>query len=177
MVIVDRDGVINEDRDDYIKSAEEWVAIPGSLEAIAKLSQSGYTVVIATNQSGIGRGLFDLDTLETIHKKLTCAVESHGGSIAGIYYCPHRPDDNCACRKPRTGLLDRIESDFKLSVAGMPFIGDSLGDLLAAIQKQCRPILVKTGKGKQALHQIGNISTEIAVFKNLADAAEAIISH
>jgi len=177
LVILDRDGVINEDRDDYVKSVDEWIAIPGSIEAIAKLTKTGYTVVVATNQSGLSRGLFDLDELEAMNDKLCRSVESLGGEIAGVFYCPHHPDDNCECRKPRTGLLDAIEDTLGLSVTGAPFIGDSLRDLQAAESKKCLPVLVKTGKGERTLGQPMKINSQIKIFDNLADAADAIINN
>ncbi len=147
LVILDRDGVINQDSDAYIKSPDEWLPIPGSIDAIARLCAAGYSVVVATNQSGLGRGLFDLDDLEAIHDKMCEIVEAAGGHIAGIYYCPHLPTAGCACRKPAPGLLDAIAKDFCTSLAGVAFIGDSLKDLQAGVERQCRPILLRTGKG------------------------------
>lgn len=154
LVILDRDGVINHDRPDYVKSADECVLIPGSAEAIAALSQAGYTVVVATNQSGLARGLFDLDDLEAMHDKITQAVIDAGGAIDAIFYCPHHPDDECKCRKPNTGMLDAIEAEFNGSVAECYFVGDSLVDIQAALKKGCRPILVATGKGQKTREQI-----------------------
>ncbi|MGI1679445.1 MAG: D-glycero-beta-D-manno-heptose 1,7-bisphosphate 7-phosphatase [Cellvibrionaceae bacterium] len=179
LVILDRDGVINVDSDAYIKNAEEWIAIPGSLEAIAKLSTHGFTVVVATNQSGIARGLFDLDDLEAMHTKLQDGVAELGGNVAGIFYCPHGPDENCECRKPGTALLTAIENEIGLPVAGAPFIGDSLKDLQAGIEKGCLPYLVKTGKGKKTLNQLDQLSddsrSKVQVFSDLSDAVNAII--
>ncbi|OUS10723.1 D-glycero-beta-D-manno-heptose-1,7-bisphosphate 7-phosphatase [Gammaproteobacteria bacterium 53_120_T64] len=147
LIILDRDGVINQDSDDYIKSPDEWQAIPGSIEAIARLCAAGYSVAVATNQSGLGRGLFDLDNLEAIHDKMREQVENAGGHIAGIYYCPHLPTAGCGCRKPAPGLLDAIAEDFSTALTGVVFIGDSLKDLQAGVERQCRPILLRTGKG------------------------------
>ena len=147
LIILDRDGVINQDSDAYIKSADEWQPIPGSIDAIARLSVAGYSVVVATNQSGLGRGLFDLDDLEAIHDKMRELVEAAGGHIAGIYYCPHLPTAGCACRKPAPGLLDAIAEDFSTSLAGVVFIGDSLKDLQAGVERECQPMLLRTGKG------------------------------
>ena len=147
LIILDRDGVINQDSDNYIKSLEEWVPIPGSIEAIARLSNAGYTVVVATNQSGIGRGLFDLDELEAMHARLNELVLEQGGELSGIFYCPPTPDDQCLCRKPAPGLLAAIAEEFSTDLAGVPLIGDSLRDLQAGLKYHCSPILVRTGKG------------------------------
>ena len=151
LIILDRDGVINEDSDEFVKSLDEWIPIPGSIDAIADLSKAGYTIVVATNQSGIGRGLFDLDELELMHDKLCNLVEERGGRIAGIFYCPHTPDDNCDCRKPKAGLIDAIEEELGMSAAGAFIVGDSVRDLEAGLLKRCAPILVKTGKGHKSL--------------------------
>ncbi|PCJ35726.1 MAG: D-glycero-beta-D-manno-heptose-1,7-bisphosphate 7-phosphatase [Cellvibrionales bacterium] len=160
LIILDRDGVINQDSDNYIKSADEWQPLPGSIEAIARLCRAGYSVAIATNQSGLGRGLFDLDALEAIHDKMRGLVESAGGHIAGIYYCPHLPTAGCSCRKPAPGLLDAIALDFATSLAGKVFIGDSLKDLQAGAERQCRPILVRTGKGIGSEKQLADETNE-----------------
>ena len=147
LVILDRDGVINQDSDSYVKTAEEWVPLPGSIEAISRLCQAGYTVVVATNQSGIGRGLFDLDDLEAMHSKLSDLLLDADAQLSGIFYCPHKPDDGCNCRKPAPGLLDAIAKEWDVSLAGVPIVGDSLRDLQAGLTHQCIPILVRTGKG------------------------------
>lgn len=150
LIILDRDGVINEDSDAYVKSVDEWIPIPGSIEAIGRLSQAGYTIVVATNQSGIGRGLFDLDDLEAMHAKLSDLVLDAGGELAGIFYCPHKPEDNCNCRKPASGLFDAIAKEFNLELlTGCSMVGDSLRDLQAGLSHHCTPILVRTGKGKK----------------------------
>jgi D-glycero-D-manno-heptose 1,7-bisphosphate phosphatase len=149
LVILDRDGVINFDSDLYIKSPEEWKPIPGSLDAIAKLNQWGYRVVVATNQSGIGRGLFEMDTLNAIHEKMMKAVAQAGGRIDAIFFCPHTNADKCACRKPKAGMLEEIASRYNADLEGVPAIGDSLRDLEAAIAVRAQPILVLTGKGKK----------------------------
>ena len=184
LVILDRDGVINHDSDDYIRSAEQWTPIDGSIEAIARLSKAGYTVVVATNQSGLARGYFDLDDLEAMHAKLSDAVESAGGQVGAIFYCPHGPDDECKCRKPLPGLIDAIEAEFNTSAESVPFIGDSLGDLQAGASKGCRLMLVKTGKGETTLKQLEpqagdpNAYTlngqSVEVFADLAHAIDAI---
>lgn len=177
LVILDRDGVINEDSDAYIKSLAEWHPIPGSIEAIARLSRAGFTVAVATNQSGLARGLFDLDDLEAIHARLNELVEAEGGRLAGIFYCPHHPDDGCDCRKPRAGLLDAIARELGLPLAGAWFIGDSRRDLEAARARACEPVLVLTGKGERTQAQLAadHDWTSLRVFSDLAAAAEALL--
>ena len=179
LVILDRDGVINQDSDAFVKSAAEWLPLPGSIEAIARLHQSGFTVVVATNQSGLARGLFDLDDLEAMHSKFTELVEAAGGEVAAIFYCPHGPDDRCNCRKPKAGLIDAIEAEFDISVQGVPLIGDSLRDLQAGLTKGCTPILVKTGKGEKTLDQLQQQPEpgleEVQVFDDLAAAADHLL--
>ena len=182
VVVLDRDGVINEDSPDFIKSPDEWHAIPGSIAAIARLHHAGITVVIATNQSGLGRGYFGLDELEAIHAELNRLVEEAGGTLAGIFYCPHLPDAGCDCRKPATGLLTAMEAELGESPRGAWFVGDSLKDLQAAQAYGCRPALVRTGKGrgteaKLAAGGSGLTAPEaIPVFDNLASCAEHILS-
>jgi D-glycero-D-manno-heptose 1,7-bisphosphate phosphatase len=151
LVILDRDGVINQDSDAYIKTPEEWVPIEGSLESIALLSQAGFTIAVATNQSGIARQLFDQYTLARIHQKMCNAVEQSGGTLDGVFYCPHGPDEGCNCRKPQTGMLEAISREFNMPLQGVPLVGDSLKDIQAARQMGCRPYLVRTGKGMQTL--------------------------
>lgn len=170
LIILDRDGVINEDRGDYIKGPEECQPIAGSVEAIARLCRAGYTVVVATNQSGLARGLFDLDALEAIHDKLSRAVEAAGGQLSAIFYCPHHPDEGCRCRKPATGMLEAIEAEFNLSVTDVPFVGDSLRDLQAAAAKGCRPLLVHTGNGTATREQLAG-QPELADTPGFADLA------
>ncbi|MCX7892115.1 MAG: D-glycero-beta-D-manno-heptose 1,7-bisphosphate 7-phosphatase [Burkholderiales bacterium] len=149
LVILDRDGVVNFDSDQYIKSPEEWRPIPGSVEAIARLTQAGYRVVVATNQSGLGRGLFDMATLTAIHDKMHRTVAQAGGRIDAIFYCPHAADSTCPCRKPNPGMLVAIGERFNTPLEGVPAVGDSLRDLQAAVAVKARPILVLTGKGEQ----------------------------
>ncbi|HHQ15105.1 MAG TPA: D-glycero-beta-D-manno-heptose 1,7-bisphosphate 7-phosphatase [Chromatiales bacterium] len=175
LVILDRDGVINRDSDDYIKSPAEWEPLPGSLAAIAALNQAGFTVVIASNQSGLGRGLFTADDLDAIHRKMRDAITAAGGRLDGIYYCPHRPEDNCDCRKPRAGLLKRIAADFDTGLTGVPIIGDSGRDLDAARAVGARPILVRTGNGEQTLRNYPD-PDGIEVYADLAAAAQALIA-
>lgn len=172
LVILDRDGVINADSPEYIKSAAEWSALPGSIEAIAKLNRAGFTVIVASNQSGLGRGLFDADALDAIHEKMQREVRLAGGEIAAIYFCPHRPDEACECRKPRPGLLKKIAADFKTGMQDVPVIGDSARDLEAARLVGARPILVLTGNGEKTLAS-GDPVKE--VFQDLGQAADALI--
>lgn len=182
LLILDRDGVINKDSDDYIRSLAQWQPIPGSIEAIAKLSRAGYRIAVATNQSGLARGLFDLDTLQTIHDRLCQLVEEEGGEIAGIFYCPHHPGDGCSCRKPATGLLQAAERELGDTARGAWFVGDSMKDLQAARSHGCRPLLVTTGKGDKTAAELRSGRAEITapesipVFPDLATAAAAIIA-
>lgn len=179
LVILDRDGVINEDRDDYVKSVDEWIALPGAIGAIVQLSNAGFDVVVATNQSGLGRGLFSLDDLEAMHQKLIELVEDAGGRLAGIFYCPHTPEDECDCRKPKPGLIDAIAEVMGVDVAGCPIVGDTLRDLEAGVARGCKPILVTTGKGAQTLTKLAAnpICSSTVVVANLAAAADHIIQH
>ena len=149
LIILDRDGVINFDSAQFIKSPEEWKPIPGSLAAIARLNQSGYRVVVATNQSGVGRGLFEMDTLNAIHEKMLKALAQVGGRIDAIFFCPHTSADNCACRKPKPGMLHEISKRFNTNLTDVPAIGDALRDLQAAVAVGAKPMLVLTGKGKK----------------------------
>jgi D-glycero-D-manno-heptose 1,7-bisphosphate phosphatase len=172
LVILDRDGVINEDSDDYIKSPAEWHPIPGSLDAIARLHHAGWHVVVATNQSGIARKLFDMDTLNRIHEKMHRAVADAGGLIDAVFFCPHGPDDGCECRKPEPGLYRDIAWRLRVDLAGIPSIGDSLRDIQAARAVGAQPIHVKTGKGLRTLEQAG-YPQDVPVFDNLAAAVDS----
>lgn len=149
LVILDRDGTINQDSDQYIKSPAEWKPIPGSLEAIARLTQGGWRIAVATNQSGIARGLFDMSTLNAIHTEMHRAVGQAGGRIDAIFFCPHAPDSNCECRKPKPGLLREIASRFGVDLEGVPMIGDSIRDVTAAAAAGAQPCLVLTGNGRK----------------------------
>jgi D-glycero-D-manno-heptose 1,7-bisphosphate phosphatase len=149
LIILDRDGTINEDSDQYIKSPAEWKPIPGSLEAIARFTQADWRVVVATNQSGLARGLFDMATLNAIHAEMHRAVNQAGGRIDAIFFCPHAAAESCGCRKPRSGLLLEIASRLDIELAGVPLAGDSLRDMQAADSVGCKPYLVLTGKGKK----------------------------
>ncbi len=149
LIILDRDGVINQDSDLYIKSPDEWRPIPGSMDAIARLTQWGYRVVVATNQSGIGRGLFEMDTLNAIHDKMFKCVAQAGGRIDAVFFCPHTNADKCNCRKPKPGMLEEIATRYNMELEGIPAVGDSLRDLQAAEAVGAQPMLVLTGKGKK----------------------------
>ena len=170
LVILDRDGVINHDSDQYIKSPEEWKPIPGSLTAIARLNQAGFLVVVATNQSGIGRGLFETDTMIAIHDKMFKALAQVGGHIDAIFFCPHTNDDNCECRKPKPGMFREIAARFNADLAGVPAIGDSLRDLQAAQAAGAQPVLVLTGKGRKIADDPA-LPPDTLVFPDLAAAA------
>ncbi len=146
LVILDRDGTINHEREDYIKSADEWVPLPGSLEAIARLNHAGWHVVVATNQSGIGRGLFDMVALNAMHVRMNQLLARHGGRVEAVFFCPHTPQDNCACRKPQPGLFKMIGQRFGVSLTGVPMVGDLPRDVLAAQSVGCEPHLVRTGQ-------------------------------
>ncbi|MGA9853144.1 MAG: D-glycero-beta-D-manno-heptose 1,7-bisphosphate 7-phosphatase [Gammaproteobacteria bacterium] len=174
LVILDRDGVINYESDVYIKSPEEWVPIPGSLEAIARLNRGGFTIVVATNQAGVGRGLFNLTLLETIHRKMTGAVNAAGGRLDGIFACPHHPDEHCDCRKPKTGLFKQIAGRFHTDLQGVPVIGDSLKDIEVAENISARPILVRTGYGEKTWQSLADKS-RVEVFADLAAAAAHLL--
>lgn len=173
-ILLDRDGVINEDSDDFIKSPDEWQPIAGSLEAIALLNAHGYKIAVITNQSGLARGLFDAVMLEKIHAKMCRLVSAKGGKIDAIYYCPHGADSACHCRKPLPGLLEQCAADNRLMLTDTFFVGDSLRDLQAALAANARPILVKTGKGAKTLTDHPNLN--IPVFDTLYDAAKYIVS-
>jgi D-glycero-D-manno-heptose 1,7-bisphosphate phosphatase len=174
LIILDRDGVINFDSAEFIKSPEEWSPIPGSLEAIARLNQDGYRVVVATNQSGIGRGLFEVATLNAIHDKMHKALGHVGGRIDAVFFCPHAKEAGCACRKPSPGLLEDIAHRFNTELTGVPCIGDSLRDLQAAAAVDAQPILVLTGKGRQTA-AAGNLPAGSQTFADLAAVAKSIV--
>src|SRR3989338_4932304 len=147
LIILDRDGVINFDSDNYIKSPDEWIPIPGSIEAIALLTKAKYKMVIATNQAGVNRGKFSLETLQKIHQKMLTTIESSGGKIEKIYFCPHHPDENCDCRKPQPGMFYQIQRDFKIKSDDMIYVGDSLKDYEVAQKIGCTFFLVRTSNG------------------------------
>lgn len=174
IVILDRDGVINQDSDQFIKSPDEWKPIPGSLEAIARLFQSDYQVVVATNQSGVGRGLFDMHTLNAIHDKMLRAVVHAGGRIDAVFFCPHATDANCECRKPKTGMLEEIAARFNVSLDRVPAVGDSLRDLQAAVAMGARSMLVLTGKGKKTQSK-GGLPAGTQIYADLSAAVDDLL--
>jgi D-glycero-D-manno-heptose 1,7-bisphosphate phosphatase len=175
LVILDRDGVINHDSANFIKNTNEWIALPGSLEAIALLNQSGYRVALATNQSGIARGLFDMATLNAIHDKMHRALALVGGRIDALFYCPHAADGHCGCRKPKSGMIEDISRRFSVDLKDVYAVGDALRDLQAFANAGCKPILVKTGKGEETLTQ-GDLPAKTLVFADLAEAVQHIIN-
>lgn len=174
LIILDRDGVINQDSDDYIKSVDEFIPLPGSLEAIAQLNQAGFRVAVATNQSGIARGLYDVATLNAMHDKLRRLLATLGGEIEMIAFCPHGPDEQCDCRKPKPGMYQEIAKRVDISLKNVPVIGDSLRDLQAAQAVGARPMLVRTGKGKRTIAN-GEGLDGIPVYDNLAAAVNALL--
>lgn len=171
LVIIDRDGVINQDSSEFVKSVDEWLPLDGSIEAIARLSVAGFTVAVASNQSGLARGLFDKEALLAMHQKLHDLVAAEGGRVDRIVVCPHGPDDDCACRKPRPGLLLELGRHYNISLAGVPVIGDSLRDLRAATAAGARPILVRTGNGTETEQQLPADLSGVDVFDDLAAVA------
>ncbi|MBA3032158.1 MAG: D-glycero-beta-D-manno-heptose 1,7-bisphosphate 7-phosphatase [Gammaproteobacteria bacterium] len=173
LIILDRDGVINQDSDLYIKSPEEWIPLPGSLEAIARLNQWGYRVVVATNQSGIGRGLFGMDTINAIHDKMIKAASHAGASIDAIFFCPHTNADQCGCRKPQPGMFKEIAARYNVDLAGVPAVGDALRDLQAAASVGAQPMLVLTGKGKKTKLDPA-LPENTQVFADLAAAVKSL---
>ena len=170
LIILDRDGVINEDSDVFVKSAAEWRPLPGAADAIARLNHGGYRAVVATNQSGIRRGLFDTATLNLMHEKMHRVLAQSGARIDAVFFCPHKNDDHCACRKPAPGMYLEIARRFQRDLAGVPAVGDSLRDLEAAAAVGCEPVLVKTGKGVKTL-AAGGLPTGTLVFEDLAAVA------
>ena len=175
LVILDRDGVINFDSDQYIKSPAEWRPIPGSIEAIARLHQGGWRIAVATNQSGIGRGLFDMATLNAINDKMMEMVFRQGGRIDALFFCPHTAAEACGCRKPRTGMFEEIAERFHVELKGVPVVGDSLKDLQAADAVGAQPLLVLTGKGPRTRAD-GGMPRRTLVFEDLAEAARHLIA-
>ncbi|WP_172148077.1 D-glycero-beta-D-manno-heptose 1,7-bisphosphate 7-phosphatase [Pseudomonas tumuqii] len=173
LLILDRDGVINHDSDAYIKNLDEWIPLPGAVEAIARLSRAGWTVAVATNQSGLARGYYDQAALDAMHAHLRQLVAEQGGELGLIVHCPHGPDDGCDCRKPKPGMLRQIAAHYGVSLAGVWFVGDSSGDLKAALAVGCQPVLVKTGKGLLTLAQ--PLPAGTLVFDDLAAVASQLI--
>ncbi|MGB0711929.1 MAG: D-glycero-beta-D-manno-heptose 1,7-bisphosphate 7-phosphatase [Gammaproteobacteria bacterium] len=174
LILLDRDGVINEDSDNYIRTVAEWQPIAGSLEAIARLSQHGFRVVVLTNQSGISRGYYNLSTLNAMHHKMHRMVNDLGGEIEAVLFCPHGPDDNCECRKPKPGMFNSVARRLNVSLEGVPALGDSLRDLQAARAAGADPFLVRTGKGMRTLenpeHLLG-----VPVYDDLSAFVDALL--
>ncbi|MEM1155302.1 MAG: D-glycero-beta-D-manno-heptose 1,7-bisphosphate 7-phosphatase [Pseudomonadota bacterium] len=181
-IVLDRDGVINEDSPDYIRGLDDWRPIPGSIKAIADLSLAGFSIIVATNQSGIARGLFSLADMQAIHSRLHQLVAAKGGAIAGIYYCPHRPEDDCDCRKPGVGLLQVAEQELGISLRDAWFVGDRITDLQTAVAFGCKPVLVKTGRGAttlEALHAEPAYTAPcngLCIYDDLAAVAHSLLS-
>ena len=177
LIILDRDGVINEDSDDYIKSPDEWIPIPGSLDAIARLNHAGYAVAIASNQSGIARGYFSLETLAAMNVKMNDMLSLVGGRVDAMFFCPHGPKDGCDCRKPRPGLLIEIGNRFQASLGNVLFVGDNINDVKAAQAAGAKPVLVKTGKGEQTINMMAeNNINNIPVYVDLADVVNTVLA-
>ncbi len=177
IIVLDRDGVINEDSDEYIKSADEWEPVPGSIEAIASLTQAGYTVVVVTNQSGLARGLFDITQLNAIHNKMHQHVNKAGGRIGAVFFCPHAPGDDCDCRKPKPGMLHSVMERLETDLTGVPVVGDSLRDLQAAMAVGAMPVLVLTGKGQKTRENNMGLEGHIAVFDDLASFTRELLAN
>ena len=174
LIILDRDGVLNLDSDAFIKSPQEWLPIPGSLEAVARLNQAGYRVVVATNQSGIARSLFSMATLNAIHQKMHAAAQQVGAHFDAVFFCPHAADDNCDCRKPRPGMLVSLAQRLGISLKGVPTVGDSLRDLQAGFMVGCVPYLVLTGKG-ETTRDTGGLPPGTTIFPNLAAVVDKLL--
>ena len=175
LLILDRDGVINRESREFVKSADEWLPLPGSIDAIALLSRAGFTVAVASNQSGLARGLFDNDALQSMHDKLHRLVAAKGGHIDRIVVCPHGPDDGCDCRKPKPGLLLQLGEHYGVALTGVPVVGDSLRDLEAAIAVGARPILVRSGNGRETEGALVGALAGIEVYDDLAAAAASLL--
>jgi D-glycero-D-manno-heptose 1,7-bisphosphate phosphatase len=176
LVVLDRDGVINRESEDFVKSADEWIPLAGSIEAIARLSEAGFSVAVASNQSGLARGLFDAAALDEMHGKLRSLVADASGHIDHIAICPHGPDDNCDCRKPLPGLLHQISEQLGVSLVGVPVIGDSLRDLQAARSARARPILVRTGNGRETEDGLPTDLSTVEVYDDLGAAVSALLA-
>ena len=180
LVILDRDGVINHDSDDYIKSPDEWQPLPGSLEAIARLCRADYTVVVATNQAGVGRGLFSQEMLIRIHRKMASSIRDKGGRLDSVFFCPHSPAEQCGCRKPKPGMLLEISDRLGIGLSSVPVVGDSLRDLEAAEAAGAIPVLVKTGRGRLTQEKLskGELSHTLGqtpVYADLAAFTDAVL--
>jgi D-glycero-D-manno-heptose 1,7-bisphosphate phosphatase len=176
LIILDRDGVINEDSDDYIKSPEEWIPIPGSLDAIARLNHAGYAVAIASNQSGIARGYFDMESLAAMSVKMNEMLSQHGGRIDAMVFCPHGPKEGCDCRKPKPGMLIEIGNRFKTRLSNVMFVGDNINDIKAARAAGVKPVLVRTGKGEKTVAQLAEYNfDDVPVYDDLDEVVNSIL--
>lgn len=174
LIVLDRDGVINQDSEQFIKSPEEWLPIPGSLDAVARLNQSGWRVVVASNQSGVGRGLFGMDMLNAINARMVELLAQVGGRLDAIFFCPHAADSTCDCRKPKPGLLHQIESRFNVDMTGVPMVGDSLRDLQAGVAVGCAPYLVLTGKGEKTRDD-PDLPADTRIFPDLSAVVDSLL--
>ncbi len=180
-ILLDRDGVINQDSDEFIKSVDEWIPVPGSLEAIALLHRHDYRVVVVSNQSGVARGLLSLETLNDIHRHMLAEARKKGGMIEAVFFCPHGPDDGCSCRKPATGLFRDVARRLKIEMSGVPVVGDSMRDLQAAHDVGALPVLVRTGKGKRTKKLLKKDDSPLSIddvvdFKDLASFTDALLA-
>ncbi len=175
LIVLDRDGVINYDSDEYVKTVDEWIELPGAMQALAKLTKAGFKIAIATNQSGIARNYFSIKTLDAMHEKMHKLATQAGAKINFIAYCPHGPDDKCDCRKPLPGLIKQIEDGLKLSAKGCYMVGDSLRDLQAGSAAELKPILVLTGKGQRTLKKAQGLEG-IPVFDDLAAFVDSLVA-
>ena len=179
LIILDRDGVINEDSDNYIRSVDEWIPVPGSINAIVELSKAGYTIAVATNQSGLARGYFPESELDAMHNKMNALVDADGGNIESVLFCPHGPDDNCQCRKPNPGMVKQLLTEHNVEASETWVVGDSLRDLQAGLNAGCKVALVKTGKGKRTIKAIEEREPQlksIPLFENLKEFSEQLLS-
>jgi len=175
LLILDRDGVINKDSAEFVKSPSEWLPLPGSIGAIASLSRAGYTITVASNQSGLARGLFGRNALRAMHRKLRALVKAEGGRVDRIVVCPHGPDDNCKCRKPKPGLLTRLARHYNTTLEGVPVVGDSLRDLQAAARAGATPILVRTGNGAKTSRALPTGLGGVRTYDDLAAFAAGVL--
>lgn len=175
LIILDRDGTINQDRDDFVKTVDEWIPIPKAMQAIADLTHAGFCVVVVTNQSGVGRGLFDVAVLNAMHEKMKHLVALEGGHIDAVFFCPHTPEDACCCRKPLPGLFQQVAEHYGVSLDGVPAVGDSLRDLEAAFAVDAQPVLVRTGKGLRTEAK-GNLPSGTIVFDDLYAFTQFLLS-
>ncbi len=177
LIVLDRDGVINRQSDDeYIKAVDEWIPIEGSIEAIARLHQAGYRVIVVTNQSGIARGLLTVENLHSIHECMHQTVAAGGGRIDAVFICPHKPDDDCSCRKPRPGMLHSVMERLDTELTGVPLVGDSLRDVQSAMVVGALPVLVRTGHGARTLEENRHLEENVKVFDDLGSFVDDLLS-